>query len=125
MEQYLYFDDLKLKIEFDMSMYILVSNELYKLILIGLNFENEEFANVGHTNDPLARLSAVLEIWRDKLVSFDGRNRQHYYRRLKSGDALGEDDACLAADREHSLRGLVGDWPRDESGNSLGNQAQR
>jgi len=26
-----------------MSMYILVSNELYKLILIGLNFENEEY----------------------------------------------------------------------------------
>ena len=51
-----------------------------------MNLENEEFANVGHANDPLARLSAVLEIWRDKLVSFDGRNRQLYYRRLKSGD---------------------------------------
>jgi very-short-patch-repair endonuclease len=51
----------------------------------------DEFASVGHISDPLARLNAVLAIWRDKLVSFDGRNRQLYYRRLKSGDVDFED----------------------------------
>jgi very-short-patch-repair endonuclease len=51
-----------------------------------MSLDDNELASVGHISDPLARLSAVLELWRDKLVSFDGRNRQLYYRRLKSGD---------------------------------------
>ena len=48
--------------------------------------EIDDFEGVSHISDPLQRLSAVLAIWRDKLVSFDGRNRQLYYKRLKSGD---------------------------------------
>jgi very-short-patch-repair endonuclease len=51
-----------------------------------LNDLGEEFRNVAGITDPLKRLSAVLSLWRDKLVSFDGRNRQLYYRRLTSGD---------------------------------------
>lgn len=56
-----------------------------------MSISQDEMASVGHINDPLARLNAVLAIWRDKLVSFDGRNRQLYYRRLKSGDVDFED----------------------------------
>lgn len=56
-----------------------------------MSISEDEMASVGHINDPLARLNAVLAIWRDKLVSFDGRNRQLYYRRLKSGDVDFED----------------------------------
>lgn len=56
-----------------------------------MSITEDEMASVGHINDPLARLNAVLAIWRDKLVSFDGRNRQLYYRRLKSGDVDFED----------------------------------
>ena len=36
--------------------------------------------------DSVSRLRNMLANWRDKLVSFDGRNRQLFYRRLKSGD---------------------------------------
>ncbi len=56
-----------------------------------MSLGNDDFAEVGHINDPLARLSAVLGIWRDKLVTFDGRNRQLYYKKLKSGDVDFED----------------------------------
>jgi len=45
-----------------------------------------DLSNLESTKDPVARLSQVLRIWRDKLVSFDGRNKQLYYRKLKSGD---------------------------------------
>ena len=54
---------------------------------LGIRLTNiDEFEGVSHISNPLQRLSAVLAIWRDKLVSFDGRNRQLYYKRLKSGD---------------------------------------
>jgi hypothetical protein len=41
--------------------------------------------------NPVARLNQILKIWRDKLVAFDGRNRQLYYKKLKSGDVDFED----------------------------------
>ena len=72
-----------------------------------LSQDNDAFADVGHINDPLARLSAVLEIWRDKLVSFDGRNRQLYYRRLKSGDVDFDDKEI----DKNALRLLLSDKP--------------
>ena len=40
----------------------------------------------GDSVSPLLQLKRVLNTWRDQLVSFDGRNRQLFYRRLKSGD---------------------------------------
>ena len=46
----------------------------------------DNLSNLENFKDPVARLSQVLRIWRDKLVSFDGRNKQLYYRKLKSGD---------------------------------------
>lgn len=45
-----------------------------------------DLSKLENIKDPVARLSQVLKIWRDKLVSFDGRNKQLYYRKLKSGD---------------------------------------
>ena len=45
-----------------------------------------DLSHLENIKDPVARFSQVLKIWRDKLVSFDGRNKQLYYRKLKSGD---------------------------------------
>ena len=52
---------------------------------------DDEFASAKNLSNPVQRLSAVLSIWRDKLVAFDGRNRQLYYRKLKNGDVDFED----------------------------------
>lgn len=65
----------------------------------------EEFEGVSHISDPLQRLSAVLAIWRDKLVSFDGRNRQLYYKRLKSGDVDFQDKDLNSASVKLLLSG--------------------
>ena len=50
-----------------------------------------DLSHLENIKDPVARLSQVLKIWRDKLVSFDGRNKQLYYRKLKSGDVDSDD----------------------------------
>ena len=51
----------------------------------------KDISGLEKINDPIARLNQILKIWRDKLVAFDGRNRQLYYRKLKSGDIDFED----------------------------------
>jgi superfamily I DNA and/or RNA helicase/very-short-patch-repair endonuclease len=51
----------------------------------------DDLASLNSIKDPVARLQQILKIWRDKLVAFDGRNRQLYYRKLKSGDVDFED----------------------------------
>lgn len=51
----------------------------------------EDLSELGKIKDPVARLNQILKIWRDKLVAFDGRNRQLYYKKLKSGDVDFED----------------------------------
>ena len=51
----------------------------------------DEMSGLDKIKDPVARLNQILKIWRDKLVAFDGRNKQLYYRKLKSGDVDFED----------------------------------
>ena len=51
----------------------------------------DDISGLDKIKDPVARLNQILKIWRDKLVAFDGRNRQLYYRKLKSGDVDFED----------------------------------
>jgi superfamily I DNA and/or RNA helicase/very-short-patch-repair endonuclease len=51
----------------------------------------DDMSGLDKIKDPVARLNQILKIWRDKLVAFDGRNRQLYYRKLKSGDVDFED----------------------------------
>ena len=50
-----------------------------------------DLSEVEKIKDPVTRLNAILKLWRDKLVAFDGRNRQLYYKKLKSGDVDFED----------------------------------
>jgi len=50
-----------------------------------------DLSKLENITNPVARLNAILKLWRDKLVAFDGRNRQLYYRKLKSGDVDFED----------------------------------
>jgi len=51
----------------------------------------DELSVLDKITDPIARLNQILKVWRDKLVSFDGRNRQLFYKKLKSGDVDFED----------------------------------
>lgn len=51
----------------------------------------DDLSEISKIKDPVSRLNAILKLWRDKLVAFDGRNRQLYYRKLKSGDVDFED----------------------------------
>jgi hypothetical protein len=59
----------------------------------GLDMDSlaDDISGLDKIKDPVARLNQILKIWRDKLVAFDGRNRQLYYRKLKSGDVDFED----------------------------------
>jgi len=52
---------------------------------------SDDISSYDAIKDPVTRLNKILRIWRDKLVAFDGRNRQLYYRKLKSGDVDFED----------------------------------
>ena len=43
-------------------------------------------SNNGASKATLNQMLSAMNNWRDRMVSFDGRNRQLFYRNLKTGD---------------------------------------
>ena len=55
-------------------------------LFVGKRLYNQKMSRGAASQSAINQMLAAMSDWRDRMVSFDGRNRQLFYRNLKTGD---------------------------------------